>query len=62
MNELITRGHVFIAQPRSTASEGKSEKYIKDEKEFTKEMRRATGNLTLEIQSTVRLAPDPRPD
>ena len=32
--------------------EGKSEKYIKDEKEFTREiMRRATENLTVEIHS-----------
>ncbi len=51
MNELIQKTRIYIAQPPLyRIKKGKSEKYIKDEKEFTKEiMRRATENVNVEI-------------
>ena len=51
MPELIERGHIHIAQPPLfLIRKGKASRYIRDEKEFRRElMRRATEDHTLQV-------------
>ncbi|MGA2436793.1 MAG: toprim domain-containing protein, partial [Bryobacteraceae bacterium] len=50
MQDLVMHGNIYVAQPPLyRIKKGKSEKYIKNEKEFVREiLRRATENVTVE--------------
>jgi DNA gyrase subunit B len=62
MQELITRSRVFVAQPPLYGiKHGRKMRYIKDEREFLREiLRRATENLAVEAGSLRLEGPDLR--